>query len=366
MTGEDLSNPFTLAHPIEQDIYKGLYYSHYRGLFAQVNAPALKDIPGAFDAHGRPLWFDGAVGGTALENLVAGLLSREQIDDLDHLLDDWNNPSERLADGRWKLVMFDRALAGQIAIIADRNKAYQHIRQWREKKPTSRTAAFVEALYWYGYAWDARGSGYANSVTPEGWQLFEQRLKKAEAVLIESESYASSNPLWGNIYLRVGNSLNWSKPKLLEFLHDQVSKNRDFEPFYFSTVNYLVPKWGGSWELIDAFVKDAVTETRDSRGNIMYALIYWKLAQDLDLQANLYSTTAANWAEMKQGFKDLIALYPHSAFNFNRFAAAACEAGDKETFQSLRFRIGKVVTPEAWPSNYSLDLCEHKFATQPL
>jgi hypothetical protein len=67
---------------------------------------------------------------------------------------------------------------------------------------------------------------------------------------------------------------------------------------------------------------------------------------------------------MKRGFEDIIRRSPHSAWNINNFAAFACMAGDKQTFQSLRFRIGKTIMPDAWPSNYSLDLCEHKFETQ--
>ena len=79
---------------------------------------------------------------------------------------------------------------------------------------------------------------------------------------------------------------------------------------------------------------------------------------------NLFRDSLATWPEMKRGFEDIIRRSPHSAWNINNFAAFACMAGDKQTFQSLRFRIGKTIMPDAWPSNYSLDLCEHKFETQ--
>ena len=67
----------------------------------------------------------------------------------------------------------------------------------------------------------------------------------------------------------------------------------------------------------------------------------------------------------KESFEDIVRLYPHSAFNMNNFAAAACMAGDKATFQRLRLAIGKNIVVEAWPTNYSLDLCERSFAMQP-
>ncbi len=98
----------------------------------------------------------------------------------------------------------------------------------------------------------------------------------------------------------------------------------------------------------------------------MYARLYWSISQREDLDFNLFRDSLASWPDMKHGFEDIIRNYPYSAWNINNFAAFACIAGDKETFQSLRFRIGKTIIPGAWPENYSLDLCEYKFAAQPL
>ncbi|MGH6864015.1 MAG: hypothetical protein ACRECN_07040, partial [Methylocella sp.] len=128
----------------------------------------------------------------------------------------------------------------------------------------------------------------------------------------------------------------------------------------------LAPRWGGDWRLVDTFVKDAVKNTQEVDGYSMYARLYWAIQQREDLEFNLFHDSLASWADMKRGFEDVIRNYPHSAEDINTFAAAACIAGDKETFQTLRFRIGKTITPGAWPSNYSLDVCEHKFGPHPL
>jgi hypothetical protein len=50
---------------------------------------------------------------------------------------------------------------------------------------------------------------------------------------------------------------------------------------------------------------------------------------------------------MKRGFEDIIRNCPHSAWDINILAVVACIAGDKETFQTLRFRIGKTIAPAA-------------------
>jgi Domain of unknown function (DUF4034) len=269
-----------------------------------------------------------------------------------------------MADGGWKLKIFDHAIDYWFSTTNAWNSAYQHIRRWREKTPKSRAAALTEALYWLSYAWNARGGGYASSVTPEGWKLLRERLEKAGAVLLESKEYASSSPLWWEIYLRVGNGLGWPKQRLLEIFSEATKKGKYFYTIYTDMAYYLVPKWGGSWQLVDTFIKDAVKNTQRVEGHSIYARIYRNMSAQETEEFNLFRDSLASWPEMKRGFEDIVRPYPHSAWNINNFAAFACMAGDKETFQNLRFRIGKTITPDAWPSNYSFDLCEHKFETQ--
>lgn len=365
IAGEDRASPFTSAHSMEEDRYAGLYSSHYHGLFYRVNEPVLVVLPSATDKQGRPLWFDGASGDAALGNLVTGLLNRGQTADLDRLFDDWNDPTERMADGRWKLSIFYKALSDEFSNGIAWDPVIAFISNWRHKEPKSRAAALSEVIYWYAYAWNARGTGYIGSVTPEGWKLFRQRLVKAQSVLEDSKSFAASSPLWTRLYIDVGIALELPGAELKKVFEQGVQSQRYFSPIYTGMVSSLTPKWGGSWQAVDKFVEEAVKDT-PAEGTSLYARIYWHVYNDQESTFDLFRDSLATWPQMKRGFEDMVRLYPHSASNMNDFAAAACMAGDKATFQSLRFLLGKNVMPDAWPTNYSLDMCEHKFALQPL
>jgi hypothetical protein len=122
-----------------------------------VNAPVLAVLPSATDKQGRPLWFDGASGDAELKQLVNGLFSRGQTSDLDRLFEDWNNPSERTADGRWKLAKFYQALDDQFSNTEDWHRLGAYISDWRENDPKSRAAAMTEAIYWTAYAGTREG-----------------------------------------------------------------------------------------------------------------------------------------------------------------------------------------------------------------
>lgn len=76
----------------------------------------------------------------------------------------------------------DLILAGETRLGADRAKAIDQMLPPFEKAFPSDALTFAGASYTH-YAWDARGGGFADTVTPEGWKQFAERLKIAEKLL---------------------------------------------------------------------------------------------------------------------------------------------------------------------------------------
>lgn len=359
LPGNDEASPFVVAHHNEQARYSMHYFTHYR-----VGGPSWTEpfshLNHTVDAQGRPLWFDHGQGQNFLQTIVSLLFKNEQFLDLERLVDDWSDPSARLATGRPMLAVYGGAIQATFADTPDWDAVYEKIQRWRTMSPRAAAAAITEAMYWQYYAWNARGPGYAATVTADGWKLFNERLRKAQAVLEASRSFASDNPLWGLTYIEVGTGLNWPKDQLLRQLAESVAKSPTFSPLYTTTAYYLTPQWGGDWHLVEQLARSAVKSTEGSEGWSYYALIYMTVDSCCNM-ADLFHDTEANWQDMKRGLEDLVRLYPHSAWNVNRFAAYACVADDKEAYVRMRLKLGKVVMPAAWPSNASFDLCEHKF-----
>jgi hypothetical protein len=361
--GEDLASPLVEAHGLEQMHYTGLYIDYYNGRPPGLRGPVGHvDLPSSVDHDGYLLWFDGPQGETDLIRLVQSLFGSERFEDLERLVSDWKDPRERLADGRPKIWIYERALALYFDTVGDRTALYHAIQAWRRKSPKSAIAALAEVLYWRAYAWDARGSGYVDSVTNEGWKLFGERLGKADTILRESEPYASSNPLWGQLFLATGLDLGWPQEKMLREFTRLSQRYEGYEPIYWVMVRSLLPSYGGDWLQVNLFIRGMLKASKASDDYASYAALYWR-AYTVQRPANLFQDSFADWQEMKQGFEELARRYPHSAFTLNNFAAAACMADDKQTFEALRVRIGKYLTQDSWPSNYSPDLCEHKFAS---
>ena len=351
------TSPFAIDHPAEHAYYDGLYAGHYNANMTGEQEIDQSQLPSATDPDGHPLWYDGRRQSEFLGTIIGWLYVHQQYDDLDRLFNDWNDSHERLADGRWRLVAFHNAMAGSFR--SDWQQALDDVRHWREAKPQSRAAILTEALYWHQYAWHARGAGAANSVTPEAWSLFRERLLKADTLLRETKPLIGSSPLWGRLSLEVALGLDVPREQMLETFVEASKDGPVYSPHYTAMANALTPRWGGSWELVDQFVRAAVARTAATEGSALYARIYWTLREQHPDTFELFRDSRANWPDMKRGYEDMMRPYPHSAAVVNEFAATACMANDKETFRALRLKLGKAITRESWPTNHSLDLCDH-------
>ncbi len=274
-------------------------------------------------------------------------------------VNDWNIPTCVFDDGRPRLSAlldgYDQAFRNE----SDWSKSLARVDYLKKKFPNQAFVALAEVKYWIEYAWNARGGGYASSVSKDGWKLFRERLERAERILIDTKSYSADLPNWYSEMIIVQSALDRPEDERDQVFLEGVKRFPTFYPIYFTMLNYLSPKWGGTWRTVDNLVKWSVEHTKAEESNSMYARIYWAAAGDP--KVNLFKDTFATWSKMKHGFENLMVRHPKSKWNLNNFAKFACMAGDKQTFLKLRSQIGKDVIDAAWPDNTSLDLCETKF-----
>ena len=282
---------------------------------------------------------------------------------LDNLFDQMALPDERFDDGRSHLMGLSQGLAfafGANTTPKDWQQSLDKIREWRQKNPESTAVDIVESQILRNWAWAARGKGYSRTVTPEGWKLFGERMKRAEEVLFRSRERSSNNPLWYSEYLDVARANHWDRKEFRALYETAIARFPDFHYFYFAMLRYLDPDWHGDVEEIDAYIAEAASQTEARQGKIMYARLYWYLADSRNQEFSLFEDSGANWADMKTGFEQLIAATPNSTWNLNNFASFACRAGDADTYRKLRKQISERIYNEAWPDNYSMEICDER------
>jgi hypothetical protein len=273
------------------------------------------------------------------KRLVQEAYNAQDFKALDDLYDQWCTGKDRFPDGRWKLAQFGEAFAGNFSAWNAWNKDLKTIQAWQQARPDSKAAPYAEAIYWRSYAWKARGSGYANTVAKEGWELFRERLDKAKDILTRLHASGAQCAAPYALTLSVLTDTGASETELAAVFERGVREYPEYHDIYFAMARHYEPKWGGSVEQYEHFARTTANRTKDFEGMGMYARLYWLVDTRKDIPFANDSAQAPYWSALHAGYEDLMRLYPSSMHNLGKYAGVACRSTDGALYRSLRSKI---------------------------
>lgn len=299
----------------------------------------------------------------ALRAEIAGGVERAwQLDDfaaLDGMAEDFSRNRTKTFSGKWRLDVYGQALSKQINVewpnewnrlanascrcfvpdprhYEDAAKRWDTVRakleSWQAKSPRSDQAWLALAAYDINRASFYRGGGYGSSVLEEAWPLFGKYMDDARAVLTAHHDIARRNPLWFQEMLIVERGRP-ADGEIARTVDELLRDGQSYTPAYQQVGVSLLPRWGGSNEMLERFARKAAKVNEEGAG--AYARIYWVLQED----QNLFQQTGANWPLMKRGLEQIARRYP-DPLNLNAEALFACEAGDAATYRALVRKLG--------------------------
>jgi hypothetical protein len=278
--------------------------------------------------------------------------------DLDDLYKRWCTGRDRFADGRWKLTQYEAGFKGWFSAWNRWDLDLQAIQAWQKERAGSEAAWVAEAVYWQSYAWRARGTGYADTVSQDAWELFKERLNKSKAILSRIHSSNSSCPAPYAMTITVLLELGAPR-KLIQAVYEEGAKRfPQYHGIYFAMARTYEPKWGGSAEEYEKFANDAARATKDFEGGAMYSRIYWLVDNNQGIPFRAESPAPPRWQSLKAGYQDLMRLYPASMNNLTKFTDVTCRSHDSELYRTLRSRI--VGNEDAVFIVDSIDVCDRR------
>ena len=288
-----------------------------------------------------------------------GAYGSGQFAKLDALIETLSQPDQLTDDGMPRLQGVYDGLWDFLYTWKDWQAGLDRIAQWRKEFPDSYGPDLVEAILWRAWAWHTRGEGYAATVTPEGWKLFTAKISRANELLEHNKHRASRSPLWYQLRLGIARDAGWDHERYRALFDEATRQFPWYVPLYLWAANYLSPKWGGSYEAVDALARRTTTIPLGADYSL-YARVYLHVTNDEPLEFELFRDSPATWPRMKAGFEGLMNRYPKSKWNLNVYASLACHANDALTYGVLRARIGQDVIQTAWASNYSTEVCDQR------
>lgn len=287
-------------------------------------------------------------------------------DALESLATSLRNSKAETSDGTWHLLIFYRLLTFD---RNDPNKPpetewqarQKFLKDWISAQPKSITARVALASFYVNYAWLARGTGDASTVSAADQKLFSHRMGQALQVLVEAEVITNQCPVDFDTMQQIQLSRGSDPATAKKEFNAANTYEPHYSAFCFNQVNYLLPRsFGdeGDWERFATKSADALG---GDQGDILYARMVWWV-NNQHVYDDLFKDTGCSWPRVKNGMSLLIKRYPDSVSACTEMAYLAFLASDRETSRSFFLRIGPSMDNSVWANDKAHFLHVHKWA----
>ncbi|OGV59416.1 MAG: hypothetical protein A2X45_22340 [Lentisphaerae bacterium GWF2_50_93] len=293
---------------------------------------------------------------STLSTETSGLFNSGDYKKLEELASQLRGNQERWPDGFWKLESFYKGLRSSYTVKNKKSDddwldIKMKLDDWISAYPNSITPRVVLGYFMVDFAWHARGGGWANTVTEEGWNKFRDRLAEGKTALNEARTDIKTDcPGWHDAMLVIALGQGWDRKEYDKFFDNAVSIYPTYYSLYFKKAYHLQRKWYGrtdnEWV---AIAENAVEKTSKDEGDTMYARICWN---EITMKGydSVFEDDSFSWEKMRKGFLDIEKKYPRSSWNLNNFCLFACVAKDRDTARELFKRIGDDPNIKTWTS----------------
>ncbi len=263
--------------------------------------------------------------GRAWTRLIESDLVAEKFDDLDRMAAQLRSEKTRSPGGEWKLVYFYGALDKPELSDKDTLDHLAHLRHWIAQRPESITARVALATSLHRWAWEARGNGMANTVTAEGWRLFEERIQESLSVLKAAANLHEQCPQWYSEMMVVGLAESWDAAQMKEIFEAGIQYEPGYFRLYKQYANYLLPKWDGKPGDASAFAKEAADNVGGEEGD----QIYFHIANAIiGKNGSEFGVHQMDWPRIQRGYQSLTAQYGTTEWLKNKIAYLAWKFHD--------------------------------------
>jgi hypothetical protein len=287
----------------------------------------------------------GAVG--TYKNAVGRLLEEEKFKELDCIADTARSSKERFSGGMWKLHILYAGL--EMPLLHPTQQDWQahlnRLKRWVSRNPDSITARVALAGSYVQFGWDARGDGYANTVSASGWKLFGERVAEAKRILEKASALPIKCPEWYVAMQTVALAQSWDGTKARALLEQAAAFEPAYYYYYRLYADFILPKWNGEPGDSEKFAAEAADRIGGEQGDATYFQIAAYMICHCNAEPQLQDMS---WPKIQRGFAILEKQRGPSLTNLNLAAYMAIKNKDAVTADKLFTRIGEHWDEDTW------------------
>lgn len=228
------------------------------------------------------------------------------------------------------------------------SEAMAFYEKWAADQPGSITAQICLADALTSYAWNARGSGYANTVSDEGWKLFTDRLARAWDILKTARSLPAKCPGWFSAAQTVALGQGWSRDDYMAMVDQAIADYPAYGEFYTNTCYWLTPRWYGERGDFEKWLALRADSYPPADRDRQYARFVW-LADRMPVSGEIvFSPDRLDWDRTRHGFDLWLKDDPGNLLVRSEYARLAVLANDRVTAREQLSLIGPKFLPAMW------------------
>ncbi|MBE2180596.1 MAG: CPBP family intramembrane metalloprotease [Chthoniobacterales bacterium] len=267
---------------------------------------------------------------------------------LEALANELRQSKESLDGGTWLLTHFyDNAVRIPREEPAA-TEAMEFYESWAQNSPQSITAQVCLADALVSYAWSARGGGYANTVTSEGWRLMGERLDRAWQVLENAGKLDEQCPGWFEVAQTVALGQNWERSDYFDMVDEAIKREPTYGGYYTKVCYWLLPRWHGEPGDFEEWIAVQADSYPEDQRDRQYARFVW-MADMMPVGGELvFRPGRLDWPRTKRGFEAWLANDPDNLNVRFEYTRLALLANDRETARAQFDITGGKYYPPSW------------------
>jgi hypothetical protein len=288
----------------------------------------------------------------AYRTRITDYFYKQNYEQLEKEAEEAQTTKARFPGGVWKLYVFYEALdaAGRSNKATENDWMYYQFltQEWMKQRPDSLTARIARAEAYLNYGGHARGDGYADTVTDDGWKLFHSRVEAARIELNRAAKLKEKSPYWYEAMQHVAKAQGWSKSDAKELFEQAISFEPTYYHYYREYAGFLLPKWYGEDGEAEAFAEETAKRVQGREGLFLYFEVVSVITCPCGGEDAAEHLKRLSWPRIKQGYEALAQLYGTSKLKRNRYASMAFSANDFATARQMFTEIGEDWEPAVW------------------
>lgn len=185
----------------------------------------------------------------------------------------------------------------------------------------------LDGEYYTDAAWCARGSGWANDVTDQGWKVFAERLLKADQILEAGYAKYPAEGEMARAMIAVELGQGHGRDRMEMWFQRAIKVNPDDYDAYKAKEWYLQPRWYGSVDDILAFGQEC--EKGGNWSAKLPTILTTGIAEASQTENGLYKRDDV-WVAVEKTYREYLEHYPNGIFFRTSFAKHAYDSGHRD------------------------------------